>query len=271
MTVRSTWWILILCFLLNVGMSILLAFGMKVFETQLNSERRIPHNPDGSPMMAGDLGSWSQIVTTGCSFFGVLVFMVLAILIITNEHSSKMVHSTFIASPRRVRVLLAKMIVLAVLCVIIFAASLAASWAAGYFFFLKDTIFIDVSLFTSDNYRILGGFLIAMVLLAWFSFGLGALIRSTAGSLSAGVSVLIVLPLVMQIVVNLVASGEGLTGWRHVLAVSNEFLPTKAGELISQVEPVSLVLGPWQGLGVLGAWALLSVVLGMIATGRKNA
>jgi ABC-2 type transport system permease protein len=269
-SVRSTGWILAICFALNVAMSIVIAFGMKFADTDVNKGEAIPRNPDGSPMMPGDLASWSEMVTQGCSFFGTLVFMILSILIITNEYSSGMIRSTFTVAPRKIRVLIAKMIVISVLCLLVFVASVAVSWAGGWFLFLQDTVFIDVSLLTEVNYRILGGFIASMILIALFCFGLGTIIRSTAGSIGTAVGIITILPIAMNILNALLVRGEEATGWRHWVATATQFLPTNAGSLVTQATPSSTILGPWQGLGVLGGWALLAVVLGIILTSTRN-
>jgi ABC-2 type transport system permease protein len=181
-----------------------------------------------------------------------------------------MIRSTVTAAPRRVRVLLAKMVVILVTGVLIFGLSLAGGWGVGYLL-LQDSRLIDLTLLTATSLRILLGFVAKMVLLALLSFGIGAWIRSTAGSIGAALGLFILLPFIGNLVVTLSSGGGELTGWRLWLSDAVAFLPTNASDLVlMDTVPTSSILTAWEGLGVLGAWTLLFLVISIIATVRRD-
>jgi ABC-type transport system involved in multi-copper enzyme maturation permease subunit len=228
---------------------------------------------NGQPMTVepGSFGLLSSLVGQACSMLGQLVFVILSILIITNEYSSGMIRSTFTIAPRRDFVLAAKMIVVAVTCAVVFGVSVAAGWGIGYLF-LRGGVGVDLTLASPTSYRVLGGFIVEMILLSWLCFGLGAIIRSSAGSIGAAVGVVLVLPTIMSFIV-LGVSGLGgeLTGWRKLLADTSAFLPTNAGGLVRQAERMSGdIMGPWEGLGVLGVWAVVALVVAFVVTYNRD-
>ena len=271
-TLRSTWWITCIAVVLNVLITVGIAAAMRFAESLSVAEPGGIPGPDGQPMgmEPGAAGMLSNFVVQGCAFVGQLIFIMLSILIITNEYSSGMIRSTFTTAPRRGKVLLAKMIVISVVCVLVFGISLAIGWAASYAI-LQGSIAVDLSLTSAASIRILGGFVAEMVLIALFCFGLGALIRSTPGSVAAAIGVLWILPTIMSVVSTVLASGSEPTGWRVWLINSVDFLPTNAGGLVTQVEVAqSSLLGPWEGLAVLGGWVLLSLLFAFVSTARRD-
>ncbi|MCL2784019.1 MAG: ABC transporter permease [Propionibacteriaceae bacterium] len=268
-TLRSTWWILGFTVVLNIGISLALIAALRYAEyiatTPMPGAEEFEFEVE-----LGSLGMLSNVVVTGCGFVGQLVFIIFAVLAITNEYSSGMIRSTFTASPRRLRVLLAKLVVIATLCIPIFAISVGASWAGGYAI-LQGCIGVDVTLTSAVSLRIMGGFLISITLLALFCFGLGTIIRSTAGSIGMAVGIIVVLPMVFSVLLQVFATDPDPTGWVRWLMNASEFLPTTAGWVITQPEfSDSAILGPWEGVGVLGAWTLGCLVIGFTTTVRRD-
>jgi len=272
-SLRSTWWITGVTILVNIGICAGLAAMMKWVESQAQQIQNDPTftNPGGVSVeiQPGDFGLLSEFVTQGCGFMGQLVFVILSILVITNEFSSGMIRSTFTTAPRRTAVLVAKMIVISILCAIVFAISLAGGWAISYAF-VHNMVAFNLTLTSVVSMRILGGFILEMVLISLFCFGLGAIIRSSAGSIGAAVGIILVLPMILNVILGYI-SGPDPSGWRKLLIDSTAFLPTNAGTLITQetVDPSS-VLTAWQGIAVLGCWAFVSLVLAVIITSRRN-
>ena len=261
-SVRSTWWILFTCIVLNIAISVGLAASMWMAEQYMNESP--PQGGGQEPMVL-----LSEIVAMGCGFVGQLVFMILSILIITNEYSTGAIVSTLTAAPRRIRVLMTKMIVIVILCILVFAICVAASWGISYLI-LQGSSLVDLTLISDTSLRILLGFIAEMVLIALFCFGLGSIIRSTAGSIGTAVGVILILPLIMSLVSNMLSGTGEVTGWRQWIINATEFLPTNAGSLVTQANPASTLLTPWQGIGVLGIWAFVAILVGLITTARRN-
>jgi ABC-2 type transport system permease protein len=274
-TLRSTWWILAATIVVNLAICALLGASLAYSEHIIRHPQ--PGMPvptvNGQPMTVdpGSFGLLSSLVGQACSMLGQLVFVVLSILIITNEYSSGMIRSTFTIAPRRDLVLAAKMIVIAVTCLLVFGASVAAGWGIDYLI-LRGGIGVDLTLASPTSFRVLGGFLVEMILVAWLCFGLGAVIRSSAGGIGAAVGIVLVLPTIMAFIVVGISGGAGeVTGWRKVLVDVNAFLPTNAGSLVRQAERLpGDIMGPWEGLGVLGAWAVLALVVAFVVTHNRD-
>jgi len=264
-SLRSTWWLLIVAIVINVGIAMIVAFSMRYAMTQ-------PMGPGDHPSLS-DMGgriSWTEYVAQICGMFGELIFIIMSILIITNEFSSGMIRSTMGVAPRRGRVLLSKMFVVAILSLIIFGISVAASYYGGYMVF-KGVKGVDLTLTSTTSLRILGGFMAVMLLMGWFSFGLGAWIRSTAGAIGAALGVVLVLPMVVTLIANLASVTPESTGWRKLVFQGQWFLPSNAGSLVTTKDlPPGCPLTEWGGLAVLGGWALLAVIIGFVATSSRD-
>ncbi|MCL2470809.1 MAG: ABC transporter permease [Propionibacteriaceae bacterium] len=258
-TLRSTWWLLIVTVVVNIGFAAIMVF----------AEKWVLNNPDTVGVADQNLMLTVSVVSA-CGVFGQLTFVILSILIITNEFSSGMSRSTFAVVPRRSAVLVAKMVVISAWCVIVFGVSVIVSWILGYMA-LQGTPGIDLSLTSGTSVRIIGGFIIEMVLMALFFFALGVIIRSSAGAIGAAVGVIWILPILASLVTNIVVGASEPTGWRKTLVDVTAFLPTRAGSVITnaRIDP-SAVLGPWQGLGVLCGWAVIALVIAFLLTSNRD-
>jgi len=272
-SLRSTWWIVSTGVVLNVGICAALAAAMMWSERQILANPTLYHIPGLEPgvLHPGDLGMLSNIVAQGCGFVGQLIFVILSILVITNEYSSGMIRSTFTTAPRRGKVLFAKMVVVCVVCVLVFGVSMAGGWSTS-FVILQNSTGMDLTLTSMTSIRILGGFVVEMMLIALLSFGLGAIIRSTPGSIGAAFGILLVLPLVIAAITGAFSTtASDPTGWRKWLVDGAAFLPTNAGDVVTQVTfSESAILGPWEGLAVLGGWVLVAIILAFITTVRRD-
>lgn len=140
----------------------------------------------------------------GVVVFGVPVLMVLASLTVTGEYRTGLVQATFLAVPRRSRVLVAKAVVaglFAGLCAgltgvaAVLVARATASPSAG----------APLSLGSAATWRVIGAVTLYAVLAAVLGVAVGALIRVAAGA----VAVLLLWPLVAEpIVGNMPSAGS---------------------------------------------------------------
>ena len=95
--------------------------------------------------------------------------------------------------------------------------------------------------------------------LALAGLGLGAVLRSSAGAITALFGTLFVPSIIMQL---LPASWQDTAG---------QYLPMNAAESIYRVPQAPHLLAPWAGLGVLCGYAAAALAAGFILIGRRDA
>jgi len=184
---------------------------------------------------------------------GQLAFGVLGALVITTEFSSGMIRATLAAVPNRPLLLAAKAAVLA-----------AVTLAVGEILAVGELVLRSPAPHaTLGQPGVLRAVLMAgayPALIALIALGLGAVIRHTAGAISAVVGVLFVLPL---IVVPLGTSIQNSVG---------QFMPMLIAEnSLTAVKPVAHSLSPGVGFGMLCCYAVAALAAGTWALARRDA
>jgi len=133
---------------------------------------------------------------TGAAVFGVPVLMILAAMTVTGEYRSGMIRTTFMATPNRTAVLLAKATVTSV-----FSAVYAAAMVVGVILVAKlmspPLAASQLSLGLPDTWRPVGAIALFAALSAVLGVAVAALLRHSAGA----VAVLLLWPLVVEPVV----------------------------------------------------------------------
>jgi hypothetical protein len=165
-----------------------------------------------------------------------LALGVLGVLWISGEYGTGLIRTSFGAVPKRLPVLWAKTSVLALVA---FALALPGTLIS---FFASQSILrgkhISIALSHHPGVaRALIGAALYLTVLALFSLGLGAVIRNTAAGIAALVSVVYVIPAL----INVLGSS-----WKNAVF---PYLPTNAGEEIAQLHRQTGTLAPWTGFG----------------------
>ncbi|QLY30727.1 ABC transporter permease [Nocardia huaxiensis] len=180
---RSPWWCAALTAVFALGLAL-------AFAAIANSSQ----DPDAT----GDetANSLSGIGITGLSQgmpgFGYLMIMIMATLAVTSEYRFGTIKASFLATPHRTTVLLAKAGLMAALSAVLCAVLTFLS-----FFIFKgilDNRFSDSLSLTNGNLHIFYAVPIFIVLVVFLAVGVGALIRQSAGALS----LLLVWPVVLE-------------------------------------------------------------------------
>jgi ABC-2 type transport system permease protein len=248
-SVRSTYWTLLIMIVATVGLGAISSY------TTTKSHQGLYFDP----------ASWSL----GGVWLTQLLIGVVSTLVITSEYSTGMIRSSLTALPQRGLLAAAKV---AVLAAVAFATGLIASFAS---FFIGQAIMSSHHTSTTLSHpgvlrAVIGGALFLTVggLLA---FGIGLLIRHTAGALTATVAVLFLLPLLGNLLP---------TSWQdHV----NKWLPTAAGAQIwTAVHPPHLnspspigaagpMFAPWTGFAVFCGYAAVALAAGLILFRKRDA
>jgi hypothetical protein len=193
----------------------------------------------------------------GGVFLAQLSIGVLGVLVVTGEYATGMVRATFAAVPKRLPVLAAKLLVFAAVCTVVTVPSSYAGFAIGQQFLKSQDIQTDLSA-PGVNRAVLGAGLY-LVAVGLFGVALGWLVRHTAGAIATLFGLLLVLPLVVRFLP---------TSWADDIGT---WLPSNAGQAVFSVAPSRLTtLGPWEGFGVLCAWAVLAVMLATAALLRRD-
>ena len=129
----------------------------------------------------------------GVAVFGVPVLMVLASMTVTGEYRSGMIRTTFMATPNRTLVLVAKAIVAAVFSGAYAAVMVIASIAVARFT-AAPLVSSQLSLANAATWRPVWAIGLYAALAAVLAVGVGALLRYAAGA----VAVLLLWPLVAE-------------------------------------------------------------------------
>jgi ABC-2 type transport system permease protein len=246
-TLRSTRYALLAGVLMTIAFAITPAF--------VNASR-------WSTMSLADKAGFHPLET---SLIGVTVAQlaigVLGVLVISGEYSTGMIRSTFAAVPKRLPVLWGKAGVFGLVTLVLaLPSTLIAFFAAQAI--LKGHSFNgrDVALSFSDpgvSRAVIGGALY-LTLVGLFGLGLGAILRSTAGGISALAGILFVLPPLMNVLPS---------SWNNAVS---PYLPSNAGQAIMQSGHPDHTLAPWTGLGVFAAYTAVAIAIAAIQLRRRD-
>ena len=188
---------------------------------------------------------------------GQAVIAILAVLAITGEYANGMIRVTLSAIPRRLVMLTAKTSVVLALVLAVGAVSVLGCVLAGRLVlpghgFTPAHGYAAYSLGSSTLLRAACGAVLYLVLVALMSIGVATAVRESAVAIGVVLGLLYLFPILLLAVSN--------TTWHRHL---EQIAPMIAGlDIISTTGLKSLSLTPWQGLGVMAAWAAGCLLLG---------
>ncbi|HTV11629.1 MAG TPA: ABC transporter permease [Acidimicrobiales bacterium] len=191
--------------------------------------------------------------------FGVLALAVLGVLLVTNEYSSGMIASTFLATPKRSRVLAAKVAVFSVVICVVAEAVSVIDFFVGHAVISAFPQYYDPNLTGHNVLRAVLGMGLNATLSGLMGVGLGALLRNAAGAIAIAVGIGFVAPIVM---LALPASIQNPL---------NEYWPTQAGQQVGEVARQAHSLTAWWGLADFFAFVLVLLGLSAYALTKRDA
>lgn len=208
-------------------------------------------------------------------FVGVLFMVALGALFVTTEYRRGMIRTTFTATPARLKVLAAKVTVIAA---VTFTAGLLAT-AVGFTLAQKalrsngfsGPEFPNLSVMEHPALRAVVGSAVLLSLVAVLALGVGVALRSTAGAI-ATVVVLVILPQILSFAFPLPAAQ-----WLLRVTPAAAFAVQQGLTYYPQVEHNCLPesgcypLSPGPGLGVLAAYAAAALLLAAWRLRRRDA
>lgn len=252
LALRTTWWLSGATIALGLFLAGAVAFSLEFVQTMSES---------GPPEPAAVAGQGSAGVT-----FAMILLGALGAIAITTEFTSGAIRSSLTAVPKRSLLLGAKALALAVWTGLVSAVLILLSHLLVAL--IADPLPISAVVTDANVAVIYLTSWVAVVLTAVMGFGLGTLLRSSAGSIVT----LAVILFVLQIVLSIIWGVSGQADWAETL-MRMEYMYL-VGEFTSQpgAQPGFGMesLERWQaGLGML-AWVGVPMVAGWLTFARRD-
>jgi ABC-2 type transport system permease protein len=207
----------------------------------------------------------AKVSLTGI-YLGQAVVAIMAVTVISGEYSTGMIRLTLAATPRRWPVLAAKAAVVSAATLATGAVAVLASVLAGGLLLGRHGVtaahgYQALALGQGPVLRAAAGSVLYLALIALLSLGVAAAVRDSAVAIGVVLALLFLFPIV--------SSAISSPGWhRHLEQLS----PMTAGLYIQATTNLSsLPLTPWQGLGVLAAWAAGAMLAGTLLLRFRDA
>ena len=286
-SVRSTYWTLGALFVVSVGLGIAFAAGAAA---NFNVH---PASKAAFDATETSLGAFF--------FLGELIIGVIGAMVITSEYSTGMIRTSLTAQPRRGAVYAAKAITLAVVALVVslvtsfvaFFAAQAVFSSSGVGASLFHTVRVPANAIVHCTNRVqvgpsqfacppgdrqvtfsgwdvvhpsavlaaIIGTALFVTIVALIAFGVGSIVRHTAGAIAAVITLVFVIPLVENALPS---------DWHNDIM---RFLPDAANQVVPiTIGPTSPNLwSAWPQLGVTALWAAALVALGAYLFRHRDA
>jgi ABC-2 type transport system permease protein len=244
-SVRSTYWTLIALVLISIGLGAAISAGA-ANELNLHPFRKAGFDP-------------TQISLFAFFELGQLVIAVLGAIVITSEYSTGMIRTSLTVQPRRGTVFAAKGLVFGAIALVV---SFVVSFVA---FFLGQSLFastgIGATLSEPHVLQAVVGSALLVAVVAMFSFGLGAIFRHTAATITTAIGVMFVLPIIVHIMPD---------SWQQDVI---RWLPSSASDVLTTTvgTPPANHFSPWVQFGVTAAYAIVAIAVGAILFRKRDA
>ena len=195
-------------------------------------------------------------------YLGQLVIAALGALTITSEYSTGMISISLTAMPRRAVVFAAKAVAFGLVALV---TGLVTSFAA---FFVGQALMsskhINATLGQPHVMRAVIGGALFLTVCGLLAFGIGMIVRHTAGAVTASIALLLVVPLLVTLLP---------VAWQNDV---NKWVPTYAGAQIYATRPdpadpaMSHMFSAWTGFGVFAMYAAIVLLGAMVAFRRRD-
>ncbi len=211
----------------------------------------------------GDGRSGSWVVVSGF-VVAQLGFLVLGAVIGTAEHTTGTARTTFTAVPRRLPVLAAQAVVVAVAAAVTAVVALGASYLATTGPRAGEAPAVDLAV--PGTARALAGFVVLAVAVALLGLALGMLLRRPADAIVTG--------LVLVFLADFVLAANPGAATDTIRAA----LPSAGARLLQDDAALAALdtathgpqLGPWGGGAVIGAWVVVAFCAAGYRLGRHD-
>jgi ABC-2 type transport system permease protein len=239
-SVRSTYWTLLALVFVTVGFGALASWGVATH---------------GHPGPGFDP---TQQSLSGL-YISQLIMGVLGVLVITAEYSTGMIRTTLMTMPRRGTVIAAKAVVFAVVAFVTGLITCMASFFLGQA--LMSSHHISTTISQPHVLRAVIGGALYLTACGLLAFGIGLLLRHTAGGISTVVGLLFVL----SVLINFLPQS-----WQdHV----DKWIPAIAGMQIwtTMAGNSRQTFTPWAGFAVFCGYAAIALIAGVLLFRKRDA
>ncbi|MGC5021578.1 ABC transporter permease [Micromonospora sp. DT47] len=254
----STWWLLGL----GAFLSIVLAFALNAWLAHValggNAEEfGVTAEQATAPAQAANLYTSGQ-------YLGLLFVMLIGILMVTNEFFHQTATTTFLTTPRRTSVILAKLGAASLLGFGFWLATTVIDLVAGAIFLTLDGHGTQLGEWTVHRALLLN--LLAYAIWTILGVGIGTLIPNQLGAVITAAVLYLVGTQVVQLLFFL------LSGWLDSAAVVKWQVvwPAVASQVMISGAASELTPDWWVGALVLVGYALASGVAGVLITRRRD-
>jgi ABC-2 type transport system permease protein len=203
----------------------------------------------------------AQASVTGVALFGQLVILVLGTLVLTSEYSTGMIRTSLAVMPHRAVLYWSKVAVFAAISVVIAVATSLAVFGIGQI--LLRSMGESTSLAQPGALRavLLTGFFVALS--GALAYGMGAIVRNTAGGITASFGLMFLLPKLAKALPS---------SWYADL---DRWLP--GGDILPAItSSQSQLLNPhmfsaWGEFAVFAGYAVIVLCIGALLFNRRDA
>lgn len=190
-------------------------------------------------------------------FLAQLAVGVLGVLLMTGEYATGMIRATLAAVPARLPVLWAKAAVFAAATLVIMVPAVLGAFFIGQS--ILRSKFLQAGLGDPGVLRAVLGSALYLTVVGLLGLGLGALLRNTAGGISALFGVLFVLPIIVRFLPS---------SWSDPI---DRYLPSTVGQAVTRVHPDPAGFAPWTGFAIFCGYVALVMALAAIRLRRRDA
>ena len=213
---------------------------------------------------AGAAAIAASMMTSG-QFLTVLIAMLLGIHVVTSEIAQRTVTTTFLVTPRRERVIVAKLAAAGVFAALFWLITAVLDAVVTPVFMASQHI--TASLTGQGVIRVVLLGLLAFLLWAAFGLGLGAVMRSQIASVIAGIAIYVGGFAVAELIFH------GLYDLHHQawLLGAPVIAPAVASQVMTTPAPAFPHAPPqWAGAVIMAGYALVLMAAGIVQTRRHD-
>jgi ABC-2 type transport system permease protein len=245
-SVRSTYWTLLALLVVSIGIGAAITGGTAAHWNQMAPGDQATFDP-------------TQASLGGLFYLGQLVIVVLGALVLTAEYSTGMIRTSLTSMPRREVVFAAKAAVFGLVSLVVTFVAAFVSFYLGQA--LLSSTHHAATLSQPDVLRAIVGSALYVSLCGMLAYAVGAMLRHTAGTITAVIGLLFVLPIIAHLLPN---------SWFWDV---HRWLPSAAGEALSTTvgpQPQHL-FSPWGQFAVLCVYTAVLLIIGGALFRKRDA